>query len=506
MRGRNWAAAAALLAATAAGCSASSSSTAPRPNPAPPEVQAAGPTDWPLPGHDYTNSRQAGTSPVKASTVAGLTQAWQVDTPGALTTAAIVLKGTVYAQDDMGVVVAVDATTGAVRWKSAPTGFTVGPEGVAVGWGKVFAATTNGVEALDLTTGKVLWTKRLTTTGTAGVDMQPTVADGKVLISTVPVTPGLQFNGGDDGVLYALDASTGRTDWSFDTVDSTNDWGNPTVNSGGGVWYPPSVDVATGTVYIGTANPGPFPGTAQYPNGSSRPGDNLYTDSTVALSLATGKLLWYHQAVAHDLFDQDFVHTLVVPLTGPSSSVVVGAGKGGQVIGMDPATGKVRWSLEVGQHLNHDLTSLPAGTTEVLPGTFGGVLTPPASAGGTVYLALLNAPTMLHPDQTSYFGGKLGTADGEVVAIDAATGKIAWDTEVTGDPTGGVTVVNDLVLTGTFQGNVVALDRTTGAVVWTHAAPAGVSGWMAVSGGSLFVPTGILGSGDHLVDLHLPGS
>jgi outer membrane protein assembly factor BamB len=113
---------------------------------------------------------------------------------------------------------------------------------------------------------------------------------------------------------------------------------------------------------------------------------------------------------------------------------------------------------------------------------------------------------MLHPDQTSYFGGKLGTADGEVVAIDAATGKIAWDTEVTGDPTGGVTVVNDLVLTGTFQGNVVALDRTTGAVVWTHAAPAGVSGWMAVSGGSLFVPTGILGSGDHLVDLHLPGS
>ena len=85
----------------------------------------------------------------------------------------------------------------------------------------------------------------------------------------------------------------------------------------------------------------PFPGTPEFPNGSSRPGRNLYTDSTVALSLKNGKLRWYRQAVAHDIFDQDFVHALIA--TTDEGAVVVGAGKGGQVLGMDPKTGKLRW-------------------------------------------------------------------------------------------------------------------------------------------------------------------
>ena len=62
------------------------------------------------------------------------------------------------------------------------------------------------------------------------------------------------------------------------------------------------------------------------------------------------------------------------------------------------------------------------GPTEILPGTFGGVLTPPASANGTVFVAALNAPDTLYPDQTEYFGGKTGTMPGQVVAIDARTG------------------------------------------------------------------------------------
>ena len=71
----------------------------------------------------------------------------------------------------------------------------------------------------------------------------------------------------------------------------------------------------------------------------------------------------------------------------------------------------------------------------------------------------MNAPDILYPDKTAYFGGKLGTSPGDVVAINASNGRLLWDTKVPGDPTGGVTVVNGLVVTATYQGTMVALDR-----------------------------------------------
>ncbi len=461
-------------------------------------------SDWPLPGHDYANSRDAGRSPIRASTVGRLGVIWSAATPGALTTAVVVVGTTVYAEDDHGVVIAVDRATGQTLWQSAATGFTVGPEGVALSGARVFAATSDGVEALDAGSGRLLWTTRLTTTATAGVDMQPTVVGDRVLIATVPVSAAVQYQGGDRGYLFAVDAATGRVDWSFDTVASKDLWGNPSVNSGGGAWYPPAIDTTTGVVYLGTANPAPFPGTTQYPNGSSRPGRNLYTDSTVALSLTTGRLLWYHQAVAHDLFDQDFVHSLLVSVNaGPTHQVVVGTGKGGQVLGMNPSTGRLLWETSVGAQQNHSLTSL-AGPTPILPGTFGGVLTPPASAGGDVYVATLNAPSTLSPDKTAYFGGKIGTMPGEVVAIDAATGRHLWDTSIPGDPTGGATVVNNLVITATYQGAVVILDRRTGKILWTHQVGSAISGWLAVAGNLIVVPTGSVGSSGQLVAFQLP--
>ena len=142
-------------------------------------------------------------------------------------------------------------------------GFSIGPNGVAFGWGKVFAATSDGVAALDADTGRLLWNRRLTALSSGGVDIQPTVVDGLVLMATVPVSVGGIYKGGDRGWLYALYAATGKTAWSFDTVDSTTIWGNPTINSGGGAWYPPSIDQPADRVYWGTANPAPFPGTTR---------------------------------------------------------------------------------------------------------------------------------------------------------------------------------------------------------------------------------------------------
>jgi outer membrane protein assembly factor BamB len=461
---------------------------------APPEVRGKGAANaWTLPDHDYLNSRDAGVSSIRGSTVSRLVPAWSVPMAAGASTSPIVVAGTAYVQDQAGTVYAIDVSSGQVNWRTKALGFSVGPYGVSVGWGKLFASTPSGVTAFSLSNGTPLWNHQITTTPGQGVDIQTEAYGGMVYVATVPVSvAGGIYTGGSIGYLEALDANTGRVDWRFDTVDSKDLWGNPAVNSGGGAWYPPAIDVRTGVVYWGVANPAPFVGTAQYPNGTSRPGANLYTDSMVALSARTGKLLWYLQAFPHDLYDRDEVQAMLVPVqrsVDGSRLVAVSAGKGGYVLGINAVTGRLLWKTAVGIHRNGDLLRL-TGPTTVLPGTYGGVLTPPASAGGVVYAAALNAPDTLEPDQTAYFGGKIGTMDGDIVAMSARTGKIAWDTKVPGDPTGGVTIVNNLVLTATYQGEVLALNRATGAVVWTYHSPGVVNGWMSVAGGRIYLPVG----------------
>ncbi len=460
--------------------------------PQPPEARS-GATSWPYPDHDPSNSRLAAGSPITAKNLSRLTTAWKVSATGGLPTSPIVVGHNVFVEDQVGEIFDINLTSGRVVWKSPSIGYSIGPEGVAVGWGKVFGVTPTSLFALDENTGRQLWSTQLTRTVTDGIDVQPQVIGRDVIASTVPVSVKGIYIGGDRGFVDAVDESSGKLLWGFDTVASPSLWGNPSVNSGGGSWYPPSFSPTSGLLYVGIANPAPFVGTSQYPNGSSRPGSNLYTDSTVALKIANGKLVWYHQADAHDLFDRDFVNTMIVQVPGadgrPTRTVVVGTGKGGYVIGMDPKSGKQLWRTPVGIHMNDNLKAL-TGPTEVLPGTFGGVLTPPASANGTVFVAALNAPDTLYPDQTEYFGGKTGTMPGQVVAIDARTGRTLWNTHVPGDPTGGVTLVNNVVLTATLQGSIIGLSRSTGHILWTLKAPGGIDGWMSAAGRFLIVPVG----------------
>ncbi len=453
----------------------------------PPEVQR-GRDAWPLAGQSYENARTASRSSITSANVGDLREQWRVAPQGlgALSTAPIVIDGTVSFQGSSGVVAAVDARTGKTRWTSAATGSNIGPFGVAVADGRVFADDgSSGVIALDVKTGKPLWRHRITTTSTLGVDIQPSVFAGLVFASTVPVSIQGIYAPGDRGAIYALDATTGKQRWSFDTVRGEL-WGHPEINSGGGSWYTPAIDVARRVVYFGIANPAPFPGVKGYPNGSSRPGANLYTDSVVALSVDTGALLWYHQVTPHDLFDRDQVHVSLARLAD-GREVVISSGKSGVVVGLDAVTGAVLWTRAVGVH-RHDDGPLPAGKTEVYPGTYGGVLTPPATAGGVAYFATIDEPTALANDEPSYFGSELGTHDGEVIALDARTGRVQWDTKVPGDPLGGATVVNDLVFTALLDGTVLALDRGSGKIVWRHQAAGGINGWLSVVGDTLFVP------------------
>lgn len=446
--------------------------------------------DWPTAGQDLLNTRSAASSTISSENVDQLHESWraELEGAGALTTVPIVQGDTVYLQGGFGGVYALDRATGDERWTSEPRGFNIGPFGVAVGDGHVYGMdASTGVVALDAADGTEAWATDITATDTTGVDIQPVVADGTVLASSVPISIGGIYAPGDRGVVSALDAATGDVRWTFDTVKGDL-WGHPEVNSGGGVWYPPVIDLERRLVYAGVANPAPFPGTPEYPNGTSRPGPNLYTNSIVALDLDTGELAWFHQVVPHDIFDRDQVHTLMARLDD-GTDVIVSAGKSGIVVGLDPDDGTVRWTTEVGHHDNDDLAALD-GPTVVAPGTYGGVLTPPATADGVVYLATVDAPTELQPDETAYFGAPLGSADGEVTAVDADTGEVLWETEVPGDPLGATTVVNDLVFTALLDGTLLALERDTGEIVWTGDAGGGVNGWMAVAGDELFVPVG----------------
>ena len=444
---------------------------------------------WPTAGGDLANARAVPGARLATATIDRVTELWRAPLPdaGALSTTPLVVDGTVYVQGASGQVVAIDAASGEVVWSSEPTGANIGPFGVAVDDDRVYALDgSQGVVALDRADGSEFWSADVTPTPTVGIDIQPIVVDDLVIVSSVPVSIGGIYTPGDRGVVYALDAATGAVRWSFDTVEGDL-WGHPEVNSGGGAWYPPAVDEERGLVYVGVANPAPFPGTPEWPNGTSRPGPNLYTNSVVALDLASGDLRWYHQVTPHDLFDRDQVHTLLVEVDG--EQLVVSAGKSGVLVGLDPGDGTVRWEQAVGEHRNDDLDALP-GPTEIAPGTYGGVLTPPSTADGVVYAAVVNAPATLAPDQTAYFGAEMGQADGEVVAVDAGDGTVLWSTPVAGDPLGGTAVVGDLVVTALLDGTLVALDRTDGEAVWTMAAGGGVNGWLAALDDRLIVPVG----------------
>ena len=297
---------AAIFAVLPALCSAAAAGV-----PQAPEARS-GAASWPYPDHDPSNSRLAAGSPITAKELSRLTTAWKVAATGGLPTSPIVVGHNVFVEDQVAEIFDIDLTSGRVVWKSPSNGYSVGPEGVAVGWGKVFGVTPTSLFALDENTGRQLWSTRLTRTATDGVDVQPQVIGRDVIASTVPVSVKGIYIGGDRGFVDAVGESSGKLLWGFDTVASPSLWGNPSVNSGGGSWYPPSFSPTLGLLYVGIANPAPFVGTTQYPNGSSRPGSNLYTDSTVALRITNGKLLWYHQANAHDLLDRDFVHTMIV--------------------------------------------------------------------------------------------------------------------------------------------------------------------------------------------------
>ena len=225
--------------------------------------------------------------------------------------------------------------------------------------------------------------------------MTPQLYDNTVLVSTVPGNASSFYKGNGDGIVWALDAATGKPKWKFNTIsDGAKLWGNPKINSGGGLWYPPAVD-SQGRVFISVANPAPLYGTKKFPDGSSRPGPNLYTNSLVALDGQTGKLLWFRQTIRHDVRDYDLMIPAIlttVPIKGVQTEIVLVAGKMGKAFAYRADDGKHLWTRSVGKHQN-DTGRLPRKPIDIFPGDLGGVETPMALADDRLFVPWVDLAT-----------------------------------------------------------------------------------------------------------------
>ena len=456
--------------------------------------------NWPLAQGDLAATRQATQSAISGESVNQLGIAWTVPITvsgnfSGITANALVIDGVVYLQDMQSNIFALDAASGETLWQTDYNVPSNGPNGVAIGYGKLYAATgdTSEVMALDPRTGEELWHIRLSYNNYECIDMAPAVYNNIVYISTNPnnVTNG-NYHGGARGILYALDAASGSVLWSFDT-STDNLWGAPRLNSGAGLWYPPTIDT-DGNIYIGTGNAGPYPGTPDYPSGSSRPGNNDYACSMVSLDPNTGAVRWNINASPHDLFDHDFQESPVLgflPINGTDTLVSIGAGKTGTVIAARADTGEELWRAAVGQHENDTLTELPEGTTRVIPGTLGGVNSPLALSGQTVfvpYLDLAAYHTPTGPDQSQ--GDSINDAGGGLVALNIADGSVKWEANLGSICVSGATVSNDLVFAGGMNGILHAYDVNTGEDVWNIQLTGGLNAPPAIAGDLIIIPAG----------------
>jgi outer membrane protein assembly factor BamB len=451
------------------------------------------------PNGDLANTRNEATT-IKSSNVKELETAWTLPLSaesafGAYASSPIISKGVVYSQDLESNVQAIDAESGEVLWTKKYESPDHGPNGVTVQDGLVFGATSTAAFALDQKTGKQVWSVTLIRNEKEGIDMAPGYHEGLVYVSTVPVNVSEFYGPGGVGILWALDAKTGKKVWSFDTVPKDL-WGKPDVNSGGGLWYPPAFD-GKGSMYIGVGNPGPFPGTDDEPWGSSRPGPNLYSDSLVKLNAKTGKMEWYYQVTPHALYDWDFQNPPILVKAG-GKELVLGAGKSGIVLALDAKSGKPVWEKAVGKHNGHDDDGLLAmrGETSklklpmlVYPGSLGGVIAPMATDGKYVFVPVINAPLEIISQTERQEPGPL---NGELVALDVKTGALKWKHEFsTAPPFGFTTVANDLVFSTTYDGKVQAFETSSGRLTWQETLPAGTNAGVAVAEDVMVVGAGI---------------
>ena len=452
-------------------------------------------------------------------------------------------------------VAALDARDGRELWRYRHEPRTdklcCGPanRGVAVAGDKVYVGTTDGrLVALDRATGKTQWDvtvaeyagtteattqlaesdplSRVGATGSTGVGISaaPLVYDGKVFVGIAGVGYGLHPDQGlavvgvsgqygRPGLMAAFDAGTGRALWHFDVTGPgwEGEFRGATPDGvglqrdlasekkaaashadawrygGGSIYATPVVDAERKLLILGTGNPSPQMADA------SRPGDNLYTSSLVALDLRTGKMVWHYQQVPHDRWGYDVASSpvlLEVMRGGKWIPAVAQAGKTGWVYVHDRRNGKLLFKSEPFVPQRNLFTPPQPGEGVVIaPGIAGGANWSPSAydAGRHLfYVAALHLPTrylaheakrpdgsVLHYASTQNIAESWGTLS----AIDlGAAGRLRWQVKADEPLVGGVlATAGGLIFSGTGKGRFGAFASGTGKELWSWQGEAGVN-------------------------------
>ena len=512
---------------------------------------------WPLHGHDLGGQRFSPLAAIDTGNVRRLVPKWTYHSGVTATFQAtpIVLDDVMYVSLPFSGVVALDAATGRERWRYTHVSRVEKPccgpanRGVAVAGGLVYVGTIDGrLVALDAATGKVRWDvtvadyrgiteaaeeltaddplSRVAATGSTGVGISaaPLVADGKVFVGIAGVGYGLHPDAGlavvgvagqygRPGLMAAFDAKTGAPVWHWNVTgprwegrfrQATPD-GVPLQRQvsaeraaapshrdawrygGGSIYATPVVDSARGLLIFGTGNPSPQMAD------DSRPGDNLYTSSLVALDLATGKLRWHYQQVPHDRWGYDVASSpilLDVVVAGRTVPAVAQASKTGWVFVHDRRTGALLFKSEpfVPQR-NLFTPPQPGHGVVVAPGIAGGANWSPSAYDPVhrlFFVAALHLPTryvarearrpdgsVLHYASTQNTGEAWGT----LTALDlAAGGRRRWQVRTDEPLVGGVlATAGGLVFSGAGRGRFAAFDALTGRERWSTQCAAGVN-------------------------------
>jgi alcohol dehydrogenase (cytochrome c) len=478
--------------------------------------------DWLMYRRTYDGSGYSPLSQITTSNVKQLQLAWSFNTDlvEAHETTPIVNKGRMFVTTPGNNVIALDAKAGTVLWryvKKYPEGlFQLHPtnRGVALYGDRVYMATTDCMlVALDAVTGKSAWEVEIDDNKTTGCysTLAPLAVHGKILVG---------YSGGEFGVrgsLSAFDAESGKRLWRTYTVPTPTEpggksWGGDSYKRGGGsTWITGVFDPASNTVYWGTGNPGPWVA-------DDRPGDNLYTNSTIALDPDTGKLKSYFQYTPHDSWDWDEVSAPLLidtQVDGKPVKVAAHAGRNGFLWVLDrgrglkylhayPFANNNVLTIDAKGRAHADETKRPGSTQggEFCPSIGGGknwvpeawsprtkLLYVPANNNICGYLPKGKVP---EPDAKGFYVGyevqdifgsiRLAkeAADhiGELQAWDLNTGKRVWQhnfKSMLWSPllvTGG-----DLVFAGgTPDRQFRAFDARTGEVLWSFPSPAGIEG------------------------------
>ena len=470
-------------------------------------------------GMGYAQHRYSPLTQIDRDTVTRLVPAWSYsmsDNRG-LEAQALVKDGAIYLTDHEKTV-AVDALTGKEIWKAMieyPPETTrvvccgIVNRGGALFDGKFYRTTLDAhVIALDITTGLEVWrTKSSDPKDGYSMTVAPLVANG-VIIAGV--------SGGEYGVrgyLEGYEAQTGKQLWRTYTIPGPGEKGSDTwpgdsaSHGGGSTWVTGSYDPELDLVFWGTGNPAPW-------NPLNRKGDNLYTNSVLAIRPKTGEVAWYYQMSPNDPFDYDGVNEWIIAdlaIGGSPHKVIMQANRNGFLYVIDRTTGKVlaanpfvkvTWADRIDPTTGRPVWSEDTkrivengGKVRVFPSVSGGKNWAPMSFNLTTGLLYMNtldfgmdyetAPAEqianLKPGQPHY-GVKFPRVfdpdkRGYLRAIDPLTGKAKWEVPFKSPNIAGTLVTaGGLVFTGQQTGEFMAFDSGTGKLLWQFQTPSGIVG------------------------------